>query len=139
LVFDLDLALKKTEENPVYYVQYAYVRTNSILQKAAQEKGLQDIGAADNAHLGREEALIIKKIASLKELLESISENHQTHLLTYYVLELATLFHKYYAQNRVIDLEQTEKSRARLYLVRMVNNTIGTCLTLLGISQPEKM
>jgi arginyl-tRNA synthetase len=139
LVFDLDLALKKTEENPVYYIQYAYVRTNSILQKAAQEKDLQNIDKADNTHLDREEALIIKKIAALKDLLESISENKQTHLLTYYVLELATLFHKYYAQNRVIDLEHIEKSKARLYLIKMVNNTLHTCLTLLGISCPEKM
>lgn len=139
LVFDLDLALKKTEENPVYYIQYAYVRTNSILQKAAQEKDLQNIGVADNINLGREEALIIKKIASLKDLLESVSENYQTHLLTYYVLELATLFHKYYAQNRVIDLEHIEKSRARLYLIKMVSDTLQTCLTLLGISCPEKM
>jgi arginyl-tRNA synthetase len=139
LVFDLDLALKKTEENPVYYIQYAFVRTNSILQKAAQEKDLQNIGTADNIHLDREEALLIKKIASLKDLLESISENNQTHLLTYYVLELANLFHKYYAQNRVIDLENIDKSRARLYLIKMVNNTLQTCLTLLGISCPEKM
>lgn len=139
LVFDLDLALKKTEENPVYYVQYAYVRTNSILQKASQEKTLQNIHASDNMYLGREEALIIKKIASLKDLLVSISENYQTHLLTYYVLELANLFHKYYAQNRVIDLEHVEKSRARLYLVTMIHQTLETCLTLLGISCPDKM
>jgi arginyl-tRNA synthetase len=139
LVFDLDLALKKNEENPVYYVQYAYVRTNSILEKAAQEKDLCQIGSADNQYLGAEESLIIKKIASLKELLESISVNYQTHLLTYYVLELATLFHRYYAQNRVIDLDHIEKSRARLYLVTLINSTFKTCLTLLGISCPEKM
>lgn len=139
LVFDLDLALKKTEENPVYYVQYAYVRTNSILEKAAQENNLQNISDIDIKNLGLEESLLIKKIASLKELLESISTNYQTHLLTYYVLELATLFHSYYAQNRVIDLENLEKSRARLYLVTMLNNTLKLCLTLLGISCPEKM
>ena len=139
LVFDLDLALKKTEENPVYYVQYAYVRTNSILEKAALEKSLQNISNADNKHLGREESLLIKKIASLKEMLESISSNNQTHLLTYYVLELATLFHKYYAQNRVIDLEHIEKSRARLHLITVLNNTLKLCLTLLGVSCPEKM
>ena len=101
LVFDLDLALKKTEENPVYYVQYAYVRTYSILEKAAQEKDLLNISDADNKNLGPEESLLIKKIASLKELLESVSANYQTHLLTYYVLELATFFHKYYAHSTI--------------------------------------
>ena len=139
LVFDIDLALKKTEENPVYYVQYAYVRTNSILQKASEEKQLQNICHSDNIHLGQEEVLLVKKIASLKELLESISVNYQTHLLTYYVLELATFFHRYYAQNRVIDLDNIEKSRARLYLVTLINSTLQTGLTLLGISCPEKM
>ena len=139
LVFDLDLALKQTDENPVYYVQYAYVRTNSILEKALQEKELQNIGDADNKNLGIEETILIKKIASLKELLESVSVNYQTHLLTYYVLELATLFHRYYAQNRVIDLDNIEKSRARLYLVTTINSTLKLCLTLLGVSCPEKM
>ncbi len=139
LVFDLDLALKKTEENPVYYVQYAFVRTHSILEKAALEKALEHINDQDISNLGPEETLLIKKMASLKELLESISLNNQTHLLTYYVLELATLYHRYYAQNRVIDLSNPEKSRARLYIIRLLNNTFKQCLTLLGISCPDKM
>lgn len=139
LVFDLDLALKKTEENPVYYIQYAYVRTNSILEKATQEKTLQNICDADCKNVGLEESLLIKKIASLKELLETISLNNQTHLLTYYVLELSTLFHRYYAQNRVIELEHSEKSRARVYIIALLNNTFKLCLKLLGISCPEKM
>jgi Arginyl-tRNA synthetase len=109
------------------------------LEKASQEKELQNIGQSDNKNLGPEESLLIKKIASLKELLESISSNYQTHLLTYYVLELAALWHRYYAQNRVIDLENIEKSRARLHLVMMINSTLKTCLTLLGVSCPEKM
>ena len=139
LVFDLDLALKKTEENPVYYVQYAYVRTNSILQKAAQEKQLANINKDDNKHIGPEELLLIKKIASLKDLLESMSINHHTHLLAYYVQELAALFHKYYSLNRVIDLENIPKSRGRLQIITMLNSTFKVCLTLLGLSCPEKM
>jgi len=139
LVFDLDLALKKTEENPVYYIQYAYVRTNSILEKASLEPAFSEIKESDIDYIDRQESLLIKKIVSLKELLESISKNHQTHLLTYYVLELATLFHKYYAQNRIIDSDNIEKSRGRLYMVKLLHNTLQTCLTLLGISQPEKM
>lgn len=139
LVFDLDLALKKTEENPVYYIQYAYVRTNSILEKASHEQALSTIKESDIEYIDKEETLLIKKIVSLKELLENISKNHQTHLLTYYVLELATLFHKYYTQNRVIDNDNIEKSRGRLYIIKMLHDTLHTCLMLLGISQPEKM
>ena len=62
LEFDIDLALKKTEENPVYYVQYAYVRTKSILNKAVAEQHLQNIGQKDAQHLGPEELLLLKKI-----------------------------------------------------------------------------
>ena len=139
LVFDLDLALKKTEENPVYYIQYAYVRTNSILQKAALEKYLEGINQADSKHIGKEELLLLKKIASLKDLLESISANYHTHLLAYYLLELAALFHKYYSHNRVIDLENIPQSRGRLHVITMLNSTFKLGLTLLGLSAPEKM
>lgn len=139
LVFDLDLALKKTEENPVYYIQYAYVRTNSILQKAAQEDQLQHINVEDSAHIGQEELFLLKKIASLKDILQSISMNNHSHILSYYVVELAALFHKYYGQNRVIDLDNLTKSRARLQVITMLNSTFKLCLTLLGLSAPEKM
>lgn len=139
LVFDLDLALKKTDENPVYYVQYAFVRTKSILEKAAAEKALQNVSVADCVHLGHEETIILKKIASLKELLANIENNHQTHLLSYYVLELATLFHRYYSQNRVINIDSIETSRARLQLVAVLSETLRTCLTMLGIECPDKM
>ena len=139
LEFNLDLALKKTEENPVYYVQYAYVRTKSILAKAEKETALQNITQADAKNLGSEETFLLKKIIALKELLEDIGQNYQTHLLTYYVLELAQTFHKYYSKHRVIDLQNVEKSRARLLMVIVLRKTIATVLQLLGITQPEKM
>lgn len=139
LDFDIDLALKKSDENPVFYVQYAYVRTKSILAKALQEKALQGISENDLDHLGPEEALLIKKIVSLKTILEHISTSYQTHVLTYYVLELAQTFHAYYSKNRVIDIEQIEKSRARLLIVMLLKDTFEVALRLLGISCPEKM
>ena len=139
LEFDLDLALKHSEENPVYYVQYAYVRTGSILAKAALEEQFTDIGTVDVAHIGQAEAFLIKKIIALKNLLETIGTNHQTHLLTYYVLELANAFHSYYGKNRVLEPENIPQSRARLLLIMRLRETFKTCLTLLGISCPEKM
>jgi len=139
LEFDLNLALKKTEENPVYYVQYAYVRTGSILAKAAEHAHLNTINAQDAQHIGKEEAFLIKKIVFLEQLLMDISVNHQTHLLTYYVLELAQLFHRYYSHVRVIDVENREKSRGRLLMIGLLRNTIALVLDILGISHPEKM
>jgi arginyl-tRNA synthetase len=139
LEFDLALALKKTEENPVYYVQYAYVRTGSILEKASKEAHLDDINAADAQHLGVEEAFLLKKIVFLEQLLMDIAVNHQTHLLTYYVVELAQLFHRYYSHVRVIDQENKEKSRGRLLMIGLLRNTIGLVLDILGVSHPEKM
>lgn len=139
LEFDLDLALKKTEENPVYYVQYAYVRTKSILAKAAEAPALKNCTIADSAALGQAEQLLIKKIASLKQLLESISTNYQTHVLTYYALELAQTFHGYYGKNRIIDIDNQAQSRGRLFLVGMVQETLDLVLRLLEIDRPEKM
>ncbi|MCX5922565.1 MAG: arginine--tRNA ligase [Candidatus Dependentiae bacterium] len=139
LEFDIDLALKKTEENPVYYVQYAYVRTGSIIAKAAEISELANITEADAKYLGTNEALLLLKITSLKSMLETISTNHQTHLLTHYILELAQNFHAYYAKNRVIDLEHLEQSRGRLFLTILVRTTMATVLKLLEVSQPEKM
>lgn len=138
LEFDLDLALKKNEENPVYYLQYAYVRTNSLLAKARSE-GFTDISAHDVSGIGREESLIIKKIASLKYLLSQIVTNYQTHTLTYYLMELADIFHHYYAHHRIIVADNQKQTRARLALVTMVNQCFQTVLELLEITRPEKM
>lgn len=139
LEFDLDLALKKNEENPVFYVQYAYVRTGSIINKAAEVAELANIAISDSAAITQAETLLLLKIASLKNMLENISSNYHTHLLTYYVLELAQTFHGYYAKNRVIELGNIEQSRGRLFMVGLVRQTIETVLKLLEISRPEKM
>lgn len=139
LDFDLELALKHTEENPVYYIQYAYVRTNSILEKAYTFEDLKNIDAADAAHLDQAEMVLLKKILSLKELLFNISNNHQTHLLTYYTLELAHAFHSYYGAHKVIDQQNIQQSRARLLLIILLQQTFKLCLNLLGISAPKTM
>jgi arginyl-tRNA synthetase len=137
--FDLDLATKKSDENPVYYIQYAYVRTGSILSKAAEIPALQDITANDAAQLDQEERFLLKKIASLKELLQAIGTNHQTHLLAHYTLELAQMFSRYYAKHRVIDAENPSLSRGRLLLTKTMRDTLALCLDLLGLSKPDRM
>lgn len=139
LEFDIALALSRTEENPVYYIQYAYVRTLSILQKAASNPELSSITTLDTHALTDKEHLLIKKIVSLKLLLQDISHHYQTHLLTYYVYDLAQLFHTYYGSTKVIDLNQLPVTRARLLMIMQLRDTINLCLRLLGISTPEKM
>ena len=139
LDFDIDLALKHTDENPVYYIQYAYVRTKSIMAKAQIDERFASISVADGQGIGPEERLLIKKITSLKDLLQSLNANYQTHLLTYYVIELAQTFHNYYGHHKVIDVTNIHKSRARLLIILLVQHTLKICFDLLGISAPEKM
>lgn len=139
LSFDIGLALKKTEENPVYYIQYAYVRINSVFAKAYEHKELRDITEIDITELDDEETLLLKKLCNLKTLLKNMSHNYQVHLLTYYVLELAHLFHSYYGSHKVIDLEYIVTSRNRLALLITLQRTLKLCMELLGISCPEKM
>lgn len=139
LEFDLDLALKKTEENPVYYAQYAYVRMNSVLEKASEEEDLQEVSVKDAINIDFEEFFLIKQMIDLKSLLKNIGLNYQIHLLTYYTLQLASIFHKYYFDNKIIDKNNIAKSRARLLLIISLKNSLGTCLKLIGIDRPEKM
>lgn len=139
LEFDLDLATKKTEENPVYYIQYAYVRTKSIIEKSKLTPGLENITIQDAQYIGKPERLLLKKIISLKDLLQNISTNFQTHLLGYYTIELATTFHSYYGKNRIIDPENINQSRGRLLLITELRETIELCLDILGLSKPDRM
>ncbi len=139
LEFDIDLALKHTDENPVYYIQYAYVRTKSILEKSLDIKDLNNITEQDIELIGAQDAILIKKITHLKTLLNSIATNYQTHLLTYYCLDLAQAFHAYYSANRVIDENNIKSSRSRLLIIKIVNENLKRCFKLLGIEAPEKM
>lgn len=137
LDFDLSLALKQTDENPVYYIQYAYVRTGSMLEKGATLGLVPTVEYSDE--LTAAEHLLLKKILSLRELLRSITTSHQVHQISYYVIELAALFHQYYATNRVIDADSPRTSAARLMVVAFVRDTIGLCLDLLGLEKPARM
>jgi arginyl-tRNA synthetase len=139
LDFDIDLALKKTEENPVYYIQYAYVRIKSILEKAKEHEALSHVASKDATAISPEEYLLLKKILELRDIIFAITKNHQTHLLTYYILELAQLFHKYYGKTRIIDANDPNLSRARLLLLTQLQKTFEVVLSLLVISRPEKM
>jgi arginyl-tRNA synthetase len=138
LDFDLDLALKQSDENPVYYVQYAHARIKSIIRKA-QEKGIEYSNSfAKDIIKEKEEITLVKIILRFTEVLEDAARNYEPYILTYYLIELARTFHYFYQKLRVIS-EDEELTRARLALINRTAETIKSGLELLGVSCPERM
>lgn len=143
--FDIELAKKQSSENPVYYVQYAHARISSILRKAV-EAGLSPADgptAADGlaSALG-DDAVALglgKLLLRLPEVVEDAAALHETQGVTAYATELATAFHAFYRDRRVIDLADPVTSQARLTLVTATRLALANTLTLLGISAPESM
>jgi arginyl-tRNA synthetase len=137
LDFDLELAVEQSNDNPVYYVQYAHARIASIFRTAA-ERGLVAAGA-DVALLTADAELdLVRLMLRFPELVEEIRDKHNVHLLTGYGLELAGAFHAFYKGNRVVG-EDEARSKARLRLVEAVGLTLRQTLGLLGVSAPESM
>ncbi|MCG6910066.1 MAG: arginine--tRNA ligase [Deltaproteobacteria bacterium] len=140
LDFDLELAKKKTNDNPVYYVQYVHARIASILEKG-REKGIHP-GVCGDTVLARltepEEITLIKVMNRYSEAVRLSAENMEPHRITYYLMNLASAFHSYYNKHRVL-AEDPDLAQARLFLVMAVKIVIKNGLTLLGVSAPEKM
>jgi arginyl-tRNA synthetase len=137
--FDIELAKKQSNENPVYYVQYAHARIASILRKAA-EAGLEPASAVGPGGLaGEPEALLVRALARFPEVVEDAAAAEETQGVTAFATELATQFHAFYRDARVVDLAEPDRSRSRLALVRAAQLTLAGALGLLGISAPEQM
>lgn len=150
LELDLEQALKQNDENPVYYIHYAYVRTESLLTKAAdhnqelaafvEELACSAASCAPNLMQVPETGhTLIKKVLSLRDLLETISINNQTHMLAYYTYDLAAAFHTFYAHTRIIVPENITSTKNNLLMVCLVRSTLRLCLDLLGLSKPKSM
>lgn len=138
--FDLNIAKSQSMENPVYYIQYAYARICSIIKKAEQA-GIQFYkGKVINLQLldKEEEFELIKKLSLLKEVIKKAALTWKPHLLTTYLYDLASSFHKYYTVHRIIT-EDEELTRARLLLIDCTRIVLLNSLRLLGISAPESM
>ncbi len=135
--FDLELAKKESQDNPVYYVQYAYARISSIL-RLAEDKGIKyDDG--DVLLLSDESELtLIRRMLFLPEIIEMIANTLEPHHLTYYAQELATIFHSFYKQCRVVT-DEVDITKARLKLVASARIVLEKTLSLMGMSAPEKM
>ncbi len=140
LEFDLDVAKAQSSENPVYYVQYAHARINSIFAHA-REKGVRADTLFD-ADLGllshHEERRIIKKLLLYPMVFEGAVKAHEPHRITFYVQELSSMFHPYYNKCRIVT-DDSALSRARLALCEAIRILLRDGLEILGISTPERM
>ena len=140
LDFDLELAKKQSNENPVYYVQYAHARICSIVRNA-EEKGYT-IPLYDEVDLRflklPEEVNLIKAIIRFPEVVEGAAIALEPHRLTFYLNDLAALFHSYYNKHRVLSDEES-LSKARLFLIKTILTVVRNALRLLGVSAPERM
>ncbi len=140
LDFDLELAKKKSNDNPVYYVQYVHARITSILRKA-EENGIKEISADERALAGlgqREEIDLIKAAARYPEAVRTAALSMEPHRITFYLMDLAACFHVYYNRHKVLG-DDPVLSMGRLYLVCAVKKIIQNGLSLLGVSAPESM
>lgn len=137
LNFDIDLAKKQSDENPVFYLQYAHARISSILRLAEEQKIDYSLDSLNKLTEPSEQALL-KKIFSYKEDITYAAENFEPHKITNYLEDLATAFHKFYTDCRIIGSEP-EIASARLALSVAVKIVLKNGLNLLGVSAPEKM
>ncbi|HMK37119.1 MAG TPA: arginine--tRNA ligase [Desulfomonilaceae bacterium] len=139
LDFDLDLAKKQSRDNPVYYVQYAHARVASIFRIAEERNIDVDMNDPDLEALSLpEEQRIIKHLGDYPDMLSEAAEALEPHRITFYLMDLAEMFHAYYHDNRVL-MEDHRVKKARLYLVEAVRQVIANGLGILGVTAPERM
>jgi len=135
--FDMELAKRQSAENPVYYVQYAHARIASILRLAKQRE--IDYSQGDVSLLTAEpELTLIRRLILLPEIVERVAVSLEPHHLPYYALDLATVFHSFYKQCRVVS-EDEALTKARLKLVKASRIVLAKVLRLMGMAAPEKM
>ena len=140
LEFDLDLAKKQSSENPVYYVQYGHARICSIL-RLAKERDIE-FSDGDVSILGDPTELsLINKMLELPDVIETSVENLEAHHLPYYSMELATAFHTFYQNCRVVSSKKSDlpTTKARLLLVDATRLVLGRCLDLMSMTAPDEM
>jgi arginyl-tRNA synthetase len=135
--FDLELAKKQSADNPVYYVQYAHARIASIL-RLAKEKRI-DCADGDVSLLTTEpELTLIRKMLLLPEVIEVVAQTLEPHHLAYYAQDLATVFHSFYMQCRVVT-DDEKMTKARLKLVEAAKTVLAKTLNLMGMEAPDRM
>ena len=137
--FDLDLAVEKSSQNPVYYVQYAHARICSLLSNLSAE-GVEIPDSADFSLLDNpREIELIRHIASLPKEINLAAKSYDPAKITKYAIDLATLFHRFYDACSVKNAESKELMNARILLCVAVRQVLRNALTILNVTQPEKM
>ncbi len=138
LDFDIDLAKKETDENPVYYVQYAHARICNVINYAEEQDILVDDQADLNLLEKDEEKQLIKKLLQYPDVISGAAQSWEPHRLTTYLQELAASFHRFYHFHRVVS-EDKSLSKARLILTKGTQIVLANGFKILGISAPEYM
>lgn len=137
--FDLDLAVSQSNDNPVYYSQYAHARISSILRQG-QEQNISYEGTLDFSSISSEKEMeLLKKLGEFPQAIAEAAEKRMPHRMTNYIFDLASIFHSFYNAEKVLDADNIERSQARLALVKAVQITLKNALSLIGVSAPEKM
>lgn len=137
--FDLDLAVSQSNENPVYYAQYAHARICSIL-RAGQELGIDVNNGYDVAQITTEKEFdVLKKLGDFPQAIAEAADKRLPHRITNYIFDLASTFHSFYNAEKVLDQDQMDRTKARLALIQSVGITLRNALALIGVSAPEKM
>jgi len=133
--FDIELAKTQSADNPVYYVQYAHARIASIIRNAAQ----RDIGAVNLSLLtDGSEVELLRVLSRLPEVIDEVARTFEPHHLPYYAQQLATSFHAFYKQCRVLT-DDPDLSATRLALARATKSVLSRTLALMGVGSPEQM
>lgn len=136
--FDLDLAVSQSNENPVYYAQYAHARICSII-RSADEQGFK--ASFDNLNLltAEKEEDVLKKVGAFPQVVAEAAKHRTPHRVANYIQELAAAFHSFYNAEKVLNPENKELTEARLALINAVRVTLANALRLIGVAAPEKM
>lgn len=138
ITFDVEEVVKQSNENPVYYIQNAYVRCCGIFREA-EERGFSDVGA-DVSLLGEDELRFIRKVLELGDVIEACVSNYEPHKIAFYAQELASIFHPIYDRVRVLHSEVPEDvAKARLRFYKAAQVAFHRVLRLMGMSAPERM
>ncbi|CAI9396402.1 MULTISPECIES: arginine--tRNA ligase [Bacillaceae] len=139
LDFDLDLAVSQSNENPVYYAQYAHARISSILRQGKE----QGIELADELNVSlitaEKEFDLLKKLGEFPQAVGEAALKRMPHRITNYIYDLASTFHSFYNAEKVLDTDNLERTKARLALIKATQITLRNALALIGVSAPEKM
>ena len=137
--FDLDLATKQSNENPVYYAQYAFARTCSLLREAAKQ-GFEPVLKSSYSNLTHEKEIeVLKLMGDFPTIVADAARKRKPHMICNYVHDLVGAFHSLYGAKKFIDANDKDGTTERLALIKALNMTIKNALNLIGVSAPESM